>query len=328
VSGADARVRMPGACGVVAGCPVDTWIASSTAVLVGTGVAVSGTDAGIRMPGACGVVAGRPVNTWIASSTGVLVGTGAAVSGSDAGIRMPGACGVVAGCPVNTWIASSTAVVVGTGAAVSGANPETDLAADGFAIVSADTAGSLVDCTGVWAASCSWLTEALELVELIKLEEVLKLGAVSKVELVLKPEDVLKDDGAPKGRALKGLPITSAFVGVAVVAGPVAVVAAGVALSTGRPEITVAVSNPVVPPSSWLESSEYRVDAVGAGFAEAADGVAGCEELAAVWLGVNNDATSLGSAGESDWGAGASLSALTPLSGAALSTDCDTIATC
>jgi hypothetical protein len=112
------------------------------------------------------------------------------------------------------------------------------------------------------------------------------------------------------------------------VAGPATVVAAGVALRAGRLEITVAVSIRAVPACSWLGSSEYRVDAAGAGLAEAEDFAAGCGEPTAVWLGVNDDATSFGSVGESGCSAGASWFRLTSLSGAALSADRDSIATC
>jgi hypothetical protein len=166
-----------------------------------------------------------------------------------------------------------------------------------------------------------------ELVEVLKLEAVPKPKAVPKLDEALKPEGVTKEDAASKGSSI-GLSVASAFAGVAVVAGPDAGVAACVALSTGRLEITVAVSNRAVPASSWLGSNEYRVDAAGAGLADAEDCATGCGEPTAVWLGVNDDATSFGSVGESDCNTGASWSPLTSLSGAAGSADRDRIATC
>jgi hypothetical protein len=101
------------------------------------------------MPGACSVVPVCAVDIGIASSGAVLAGTGVAVSGEDARSGMPGACGVVPVCAVDTGIASSIAVLAGTSVAVIGAGAETDLAADGFAVRNAEPAGSLDEAAGV-----------------------------------------------------------------------------------------------------------------------------------------------------------------------------------
>ena len=84
------------------------------------------------------------------------------------------------------------------------------------------------------------------------------------------------------GAKSNGLPVTSAFGGVAPVAGPATVVAAGVALSAWWPEIAVAISNRAVPASKGLGRSEYRVDAAGAGLVEA-EGCATGRRSDGVW---------------------------------------------
>jgi hypothetical protein len=76
------------------------------------------------------------------------------------------------------------------------------------------------------------------------------------------------------------------------VTGLAAVGAAVAALNTWPVEITVAISNRVVPGGNGLGSNGDRAGAAG-GPAESDDRDGDCWELGVVWLGASNDATSL-----------------------------------